>query len=364
MSRVRVRTRWRVLEDAGHFVVALDEELVAVELHAGGVANGFAGLDAEHDVLGVGVVFAEIVAVVGGDQRQAEIFFQLEEAGMDAVLHFQALILNLEIEILFAENVGEGSGGGASGVVIVLHEALGDFALQAAGEADEPAGMLGEKLLADARLVVEAVQRGLGGDLDQVAVALFVFGEDEQVVVGVAFGGGAVVVLFADVEFAADDGLHARVLGGVDEMHGAKNVAVVGHGHGGHPHFLHALAELFDVTRAVEHGVVGVQVQVNELGHGSVKLVYRSGSGGKVFVSVVFVFWEPARGSSMSVMGTFRQLRAGHAWSHGGESLPQAFDPHLQSMPWDSLLHDHDVPTPRTPRPVPWKVTSNTVAFS
>jgi len=47
----------------------------------------FSGLDAEHYVLGVSVVLAQIVAVVGGDERQSEIFFQLEEAGMDFVLH-------------------------------------------------------------------------------------------------------------------------------------------------------------------------------------------------------------------------------------------------------------------------------------
>ncbi len=202
----------RIFEHAGHFVVVLDEELVAVELHARGVVNRLAGLDAEHHVLRVGVVFAEVVAVVGGDQRQAEIFFQLEEAGMDAVLHLQALILNLEKEILFAENVGVGSGGRAGGIVVAFRQAFGDFAFQASGEADQAAGMLGEKLLADARLVVKAMQRGLGSDLDQIAVAFFVFGEHQQMVVGVAFGGGAVVVFLADVEFAADDGLHSRML--------------------------------------------------------------------------------------------------------------------------------------------------------
>ncbi len=135
--------------------------------------------------------------------------------------------------------------------------------------------MLGEKFLADARLVIKAVQRGFGRDLDQVAVAFFVFGEHEQVVVGVAFGRGAVVVFFADVEFAADDGLHARMFGGVDEVDRAKDVAVVGHGHGGHAQLFHTLAKFFDVTSAVEHGVVGVQVQVDELRHGVVGLVYR-----------------------------------------------------------------------------------------
>ena len=121
----------RILEHARHFIVTLHEELVAFEFHAAGVVNRFAGLDAEHDVLGVGVVFAEVMAVVGGDQPQAEIFFELEEAGMDAMLHLQALVLNLKIEILFTENVGERSGGRARGVVIVLHQAFRDFAFQA-----------------------------------------------------------------------------------------------------------------------------------------------------------------------------------------------------------------------------------------
>ena len=35
----------------------------------------------------------------------------------------------------------------------------------------------------DAGLAVEAVQRGFGGEADEVAVALFVFGQDQQVVV-------------------------------------------------------------------------------------------------------------------------------------------------------------------------------------
>ena len=126
------------------------------------------------------------------------------------------------------------------------------------------------------------MQRSFRGDLDQVAVAFFVLGKHQQVVVGVAFGRCAVIVLLADVEFAADDGLHPGVLGGVDEVNCAKDVAVVGHGHGGHTHLFHALTELLDVTGAVEHGVVRVQVQVDELGHGSVGLVYRNRGRGKL----------------------------------------------------------------------------------
>ena len=44
----------------------------------------------------------------------------------------------------------------------------------------------------------------------------------------------------------------------------------------GMPSLLHMLAELFDVTGAIQQGIVGVQVQVDELGHGTL-LVYRKG---------------------------------------------------------------------------------------
>ena len=68
--------------------------------------------------------------------------------------------------------------------------------------------MFREKRLADPRFVIVAVEGGFAGDLDEVAVAFVVFGENDEVVVGIAVWGGAfgvVVILFADVEFAADD---------------------------------------------------------------------------------------------------------------------------------------------------------------
>ena len=75
---------------------------------------------------------------------------------------------------------------------LVVWPAIRDFAklaAQAAGEADEALGVFGEETLADARLAIKAVQGGLGGDADQVPVALLVFGEHEQVVVLGRLGG-------------------------------------------------------------------------------------------------------------------------------------------------------------------------------
>ena len=75
------------------------------------------------------------------------------------------------------------------------------------------------------------------------------------------------IVFLADVQLAADDGLHTVLVRRIDEVHRAKNIAMVGHGHGGHAQLFHALAKLFHVTGAVKQGVVGVEMQVDKLGH-------------------------------------------------------------------------------------------------
>ncbi len=271
----------RVLEDAHHLVVALHVELVALELQPARILDGLARLYADHHVLGVGVLFAEIVAVVGRDQRNAGVLAQAQQVGADLVLLLQALVLNLEEEILCAEELAEEAGSLARGVVLPFRQALGDFALQAAGKPDQPARVLGEKFLADARLVVEAVERRLGGDLHQVAVALVGLGEHDQVVVVIAVGRRAVhavVVLLADVELAADDGLDAVLLGGIVEMQRAEDVAVVGDGDGRLPELGHARHELVDVAGAIEQRVIGVQVKMDKLGHER-RYLYSNGCG-------------------------------------------------------------------------------------
>ena len=77
------------------------------------------------------------------------------------------------------------------------------------------------------------------------------------------------VFLFADVQLAADDRLDAGVLRGIEEMDCAEDVAVIGHGNGGHVQGLGAFAELGGVASAIEHGVVGMQMKMNEVRHGS-----------------------------------------------------------------------------------------------
>ena len=93
----------RILEDPQHLVGILDEKLVALKLHPVGLLNRLSGLNAQHYVLRVRIVFAKVVAVVRRNQRQSEISFELEQSRVDAVFHLESLILNLKKEIFAAK---------------------------------------------------------------------------------------------------------------------------------------------------------------------------------------------------------------------------------------------------------------------
>src|SRR5579862_2492976 len=86
-------------------------------------------------------------------------------------------------------------------------------------------------------------------------------------VVVVALRVGTMIFLLADVELAAEDGLDPLLLGGLEEVDGSVDVAVVGDGNGFLSDVGDALYELFYVAGAIEEGVVGVQVQMGEFRH-------------------------------------------------------------------------------------------------
>ena len=72
------------------------------------------------------------------------------------------------------------------------------------------------------------------------------------------------MALLRDVDFAADDGMDALGFGRVVELDGAEEIAVVGHGDGGHFLLGDDVHELVDFAGAVEQGIVGVVVEMNE----------------------------------------------------------------------------------------------------
>ncbi len=97
--------RRRILEQPRHLVRALHKKLVAVELEPVGVVNLRARLHAQHHLVRVRVLAAQVMRVVRRHQRNPQLPLQPEQIGLDLLLRLQTLILNLQEEISLAEDV-------------------------------------------------------------------------------------------------------------------------------------------------------------------------------------------------------------------------------------------------------------------
>jgi hypothetical protein len=171
--------------------------------------------------------------------------------------------------IAFTENVAEAVGRGARVGFAIFHDGFGDFAAQAGGESDQAARVLREKIEIDARLVVEAVEKARGNELDEVAVAFRVLAEQDEMIGaagagGFGVGGFFLVAAAGDVDFAADDGLHAAGNRFVEKIGGGEEIAVVGDRYGGHLPAGGLGDQLGNVAGAVEKAEIGVQMEMDE----------------------------------------------------------------------------------------------------
>jgi hypothetical protein len=260
-----------------HLGGGLDVVAVALELEPLGVAHRAAGGDAEQVLLGGSVLLEHVVGVVGRDGRDAEVLGEPQQALADTVLDAQPVVHQLEEVVVLAEDVLEVAGC-LTGLVVVadaqprLHLARG-----ASGRGDQPVGVLRQELAVGAWLVEEALHRRPRGEPEQVVHALGRLGEQGHV--GVGTGTGDVVVATVvpahpllveargvgrEVGLHADDRLDPRRASLGPEVVGPEHVAVVGHRDRAHAQLGGPLEHVSQPRRTVQHGVLGVDVEVDE----------------------------------------------------------------------------------------------------
>ena len=268
-------------EERLHLVRRAEEELGLLVAHALGVAELGLGTEADQAIVGLPVALLDVVDVVRCDRLEPELLGPRNQRAVELGLLRDAVVLQLEVVVLRTERLLEPIDGVAGLLLVALEDMLGKLAGEAAGERDEAAGMFREQLFVDSRLVIETLEVRRGDEADEVVVAHVVLREQHQMVVDVAHAGARLLFQPAaggDVDLAADDGLDARLLSRVVELDGAEHVPVVGHRErrelegGGLGH------QAVQAARRVEQRILGVQVQMDEVGHGGRK--DRSGGDG------------------------------------------------------------------------------------
>jgi len=68
----------------------------------------------------------------------------------------------------------------------------------------------------------------------------------------------------SDIRLQPDDRFHALFHGCFKEINHTEHGAVIGNGDRGHPHFLDAFDQLFDVAKAIQQGVFRMYMEMGE----------------------------------------------------------------------------------------------------
>ena len=251
---------------------------LAVELEPVRVVHPCVGLGAEHVVVGVMLILPHVVGVVGGQQPHADVLGQANLVVQDGQLIIDAVVLHLDEVAPRTHDVSVALGDGPGLGVVPLQECAVHHPRQAPGGHDQALAVLRQQFVIDAgELALGSLAPRLAGQVHEVAVALVAGGQQEGVV-------PLEVLLRAHVldvvRLQAGDQLDAPLLGVEVGLGDASHGAVVRDGHGGAPHFGHPVDGLLDLGRTIQHRVLRMHVEVDELpviGHESAPFLAAKG---------------------------------------------------------------------------------------
>ena len=270
------------LEELVHLLRRFDEELFGV-FEAVFVFLDFADGDTNQGVVAVPVFGAQEVGVVVADQGQRKLAGEAHEVGVDGLL-LGDVALEFDIKTRLTLRVrAKGAGmpkrfvdGGLPVAFVarfdVVLQVMGQGGTEVAIDGDEPLAPTFEGRFVHPRLVVEAMDEGVGAELQKVLPARIVFGQQNQVEAAVGNPGiglvravrAPAVGIGRDISLDAEDRFDAGLFGLGIEVDRAIEIAMIGHGNGIHAKVLDPGNQPIDPVGTVEQAVLSVQMKVNE----------------------------------------------------------------------------------------------------
>ena len=273
--------RNQVVPGIAHLRGGLDVVAGTAELEAVWVHKRLTGLHAQHGLVRRRLGFQHVVAVVGYQRRQVELAADFEQPIARALFDVQPMVHQLQEEVVLAIDVLP-HGRGLEGLVELTEAQAGLYiAGWAAGGGDDAISMLSDELRIHARPLAQlAFVGGERGQREQVAQPGGVF-RDHRLVQIRTRGGDIVALLIRSapqhaffikarfrghVGLDADDGFHPGAGHALVKGIGSIHIAVVCHAHGGHVLLDHLISQHIDLGHAVQHGELGMVMQVDEGG--------------------------------------------------------------------------------------------------
>ena len=105
--------------------------------------------------MALGILMAEVVGIVGAHQRDAGLIVHPQQGTVDGGLVRDAVILQLQIEIVLPQNVLQFQRIGLGPIVVAIQNAAGNLTGKTCGQADQPLAVSAEQVKIDAGLDVK-----------------------------------------------------------------------------------------------------------------------------------------------------------------------------------------------------------------
>ena len=256
----RVRNELRVARIVGkHLVFGFDVVALAIEAVALRLVHRRVGADAEEHVVGLGFVRVGVVAVVGGDHRDAHFAANAGDHRVQAGELLVAVVLHLEV-VMAIEDLPVPLRDTHRALAVTLLDAPVELSRGAAAEHRDARRVLLQQLAVDARLVVEALQVRLRDERDKVLVALHIAREHDQVVGRTVGPLSPEAAPRGDVGLDADDRLDPARGGLAVEIDGPVERAMIRHGDRFLAQRFHAVHQRRHLGHAVEQRELSVGV--------------------------------------------------------------------------------------------------------
>ena len=133
--------------------------------------------------MGIVFILMRVVGVVRGEQWRLDFLGDLEQLWIGPMLLSDAVILDLDEEVVATEDVLQACGLLERTLLVAVQQRLQHVTAEATARRDQAIGVLLEQLPVHAGLVVIALHERERRELDEVLVALVVLCQQDEVVV-------------------------------------------------------------------------------------------------------------------------------------------------------------------------------------
>ncbi len=173
-----------------HLLAALEEQLVRSDLQPLLIIHRLAGADADQHILNLGILLGQIVNVIRNHQLNIAFRRQSNQLRIDALLFRNAVILQLQIEVL-AKYLLIPLRRFICLIITPVQQMLGYLTAQTGTKADNALGVSRQSFHINARLIVLALEMADRNQPHQVFVAGFILREQDQMVNRLIFAAAA-----------------------------------------------------------------------------------------------------------------------------------------------------------------------------